>query len=209
LDIDLGNEGNSHATRTIYKAFLARWVRPAWGSLNIRGVRTTAVEHWLRQLIRADGSPMAPPTKAKIRNLMSTLFNHAIRYEMLEQGRNPLQRATLTAAYYGSVTDRQQIYEFVNSTASNESTSGFGRPARRAFLPFRHQANGKPRSERALIHLGFWRTNGGASWRERVITYGTSECPRHTTAIRGGFGVQKKRIHASSSSKVHALLTFS
>jgi integrase len=33
---------------------------------------------------------MAPPTKAKIRNLMSALFNHAIRYEWLEQGRNPI-----------------------------------------------------------------------------------------------------------------------
>jgi integrase len=33
---------------------------------------------------------MSPSTKAKIRNLMSTLFNHAIRYEWLEQGRNPI-----------------------------------------------------------------------------------------------------------------------
>jgi integrase len=90
LAIDLGDEGKSPATRIIYKAFLGRWVKPAWGSLNIRGVRTTAVEHWLRQLVRADGNPMAPSTKAKIRNLMSTLFNHAIRYEWLEQGRNPI-----------------------------------------------------------------------------------------------------------------------
>jgi hypothetical protein len=73
LAIDLGDEGKSPATRIIYKAFLGRWVRPAWGSLNIRGVRTTAVEHWLRQLVRADGNPMAPSTKGKIRNLMSTL----------------------------------------------------------------------------------------------------------------------------------------
>ena len=90
LAIDLGDEGKSPATRIIYKAFLGGWVRPAWGSLNIRSVRTTAVEHWLRQLVRADGNPMAPSTKAKIRNLMSTLFNHAIRYEWLEQGRNPI-----------------------------------------------------------------------------------------------------------------------
>src|SRR6266700_8181306 len=48
------------------------------------------MEHWLRQLMLADGSPLAPPTKAKIRNLMSVLFNHAIRYEWLEQGRNPI-----------------------------------------------------------------------------------------------------------------------
>lgn len=48
------------------------------------------MEHWLRQLMCIDGRPMAPPTKAKIRSLMSALFNHAIRYEWLEQGRNPI-----------------------------------------------------------------------------------------------------------------------
>jgi integrase len=56
----------------------------------IRAVRTTDVEHWLRQLKRANGRLLAPSTKAKIRNVMSVLFNHAIRYEWLEQGRNPI-----------------------------------------------------------------------------------------------------------------------
>ena len=46
---------------------------------------------WLRGLQRADGTPLANPTKAKIRNLFSLLFNHAIRYEWLEQGRNPIK----------------------------------------------------------------------------------------------------------------------
>jgi integrase len=41
-------------------------------------------------LQRADGRPLANSTKAKIRNLMSVLFNHAIRHEWLEQGRNPI-----------------------------------------------------------------------------------------------------------------------
>jgi integrase len=65
-------------------------VKPTWGDLNIRDVRTIAVERWLRQLLRKDGSPLAPSTKAKIRNLLSVLFNHAIRQEWLEQGRNPI-----------------------------------------------------------------------------------------------------------------------
>jgi integrase len=82
--------GKSHATKTIYRDFLTRWVRPIWGSLNIRDVRTIAVENWLRRLQRADGRPLANSTKAKIRNLMSVLFNHAIRHEWLEQGRNPI-----------------------------------------------------------------------------------------------------------------------
>jgi integrase len=65
-------------------------VRPIWGSLNIRDVRTIAVENWLRRLQRAEGRPLANSTKAKIRSLMSVLFNHAIRHEWLEQGRNPI-----------------------------------------------------------------------------------------------------------------------
>ena len=92
--IELTNDqfdgGKSHATKTIYRDFLTRWVKPIWGSLNIRDVRTIAVENWLRKLPRANGSPLAPSTKAKIRNLMSVLFNHAIRHEWLEQGRNPI-----------------------------------------------------------------------------------------------------------------------
>src|SRR5207244_6092661 len=35
-------------------------------------------------------SDLAPSTKAKIRNLMSVLFNHAIRQEWLEQARKPI-----------------------------------------------------------------------------------------------------------------------
>ena len=90
LSVDLSDGGKSHATKTVYKNFLARWVRPTWGSLNIRSVRTTAVECWLRQLVRIDGRALAPSTKAKIRNVMSVLFNHAIRYEWLDQGKNPI-----------------------------------------------------------------------------------------------------------------------
>lgn len=58
--------------------------------MNIRDVRTIVVENWLRQLRRKDGSPLANTTKTKIRSLMSLLFNHAIRYEWLEQGKNPI-----------------------------------------------------------------------------------------------------------------------
>jgi len=58
--------------------------------VSIRSVRTIAVEHWLRRLERADGTPLANTTKAKIRNLLSVLFNHAIRYEWLGQGGNPI-----------------------------------------------------------------------------------------------------------------------
>jgi integrase len=81
---------HSHATRIVYSEFLKRWIRPHWGGVGIRDVRTVAVERWLKQLRRVNGERLADATKAKIRNLMSVLFNHAIGYEWLEQGRNPI-----------------------------------------------------------------------------------------------------------------------
>ena len=82
--------GKSHATKTVYRDILTRWVKPKWGSLNIRDVRTIAVEQWLGRLLRVDGRTLANSTKAKIRNLMSVLYNHAIRHEWLEQGKNSI-----------------------------------------------------------------------------------------------------------------------
>ena len=89
-DLSADTGWHSHATRTIYLYFLDRWIRPDWGEIALHSVRTLAVEHWLRGLRRADGGPLADATKGKIRNIFSVLFNHAIRCEWLEQGRNPI-----------------------------------------------------------------------------------------------------------------------
>jgi hypothetical protein len=85
-----GVDWHSHATRIVYIEFLKRWIRPHWADRGIRDVRTVCVERWLMQLRRNNGERLADATKAKIRNLMSVLFNNAIRYEWVEQGRNPL-----------------------------------------------------------------------------------------------------------------------
>lgn len=47
-------EWRAQSTRIIHADFLRRWVRPFWGTTNIRDVRTVAVESWLRQLRRKD-----------------------------------------------------------------------------------------------------------------------------------------------------------
>jgi integrase len=92
MQTELAEEADwhSHATRIVYREFLKRWIRPRWADLDIRDVRTVVVERWLRQMHRVDGAPLANATRAKIRSLMSVLFNHAIRYEWLEQGKNPI-----------------------------------------------------------------------------------------------------------------------
>ncbi len=58
--------------------------------MSIRSVRTIVVERSLRGLQPVDGIPLANTTKTKIRILLSVLFNHAIRYEWLGQGGNPI-----------------------------------------------------------------------------------------------------------------------
>src|SRR5260370_15705626 len=92
IQTELSDEADwhSHATRIVYSEFLKRWVRPQWADMGIRDVRIVCVESWLKQLRRNNGERLADATKAKIRNLMSVLFNHAIRYEWLEQGRKPI-----------------------------------------------------------------------------------------------------------------------
>ena len=72
----------SYATKKTYQAYLNRWVRPHWRQYELAEVRTIQVESWLRRL------PLAKSSCAKIRNLMSVLFNHACRYELFD--RNPI-----------------------------------------------------------------------------------------------------------------------
>ena len=78
----------SASTRHLVPQIVNRWIRPRWGSVNIRDVRPKAVRYWLRNLSRQDGQPLADSTKAKIRNLMRRFLNHAIDCEWLEQGKN-------------------------------------------------------------------------------------------------------------------------
>ncbi|HUO14887.1 MAG TPA: site-specific integrase [Verrucomicrobiae bacterium] len=73
----------SFSTRTAYEIYLRNWIVPKWGEYSLSDVRTVAVEDWLRSITLANGS------KAKIRNLMSALFNHAMRYEWVD--RNPIR----------------------------------------------------------------------------------------------------------------------
>ncbi len=77
-----GNHRKAYSTKAGYKCYLDNWVLPRWGSYRLTDVKAVAVEEWLAGLTLTAG------TKAKLRNIMSALFNHAIRYEWL--GRNPI-----------------------------------------------------------------------------------------------------------------------
>ena len=77
------NAWRSYSTKTTYRTYLKRWIIPQWGALDLSRVRTIEVESWLRRL------PLAKSSCAKIRGLLSVLFNHACRYELFD--RNPIR----------------------------------------------------------------------------------------------------------------------
>lgn len=69
-------------TVEVYTGYLNTWILPKWSEQSLSDVRTVAVEAWLPTL------PLANGTRAKLRNLMHALFNHAMRWEFFD--RNPI-----------------------------------------------------------------------------------------------------------------------
>ena len=77
------NTWRSYSTKRGYAVYINRWIVTQWGRYELRNIRTIEVESWLRRL------PLAKSSCAKIRNVMSVLFNHACRYEFFD--RNPIR----------------------------------------------------------------------------------------------------------------------
>jgi integrase len=100
--VDKGEDGRAWSTRDRYEANLNSWIEPRWGKEELTAIKAPLVEEWLRKLrqkprkgkgpqslaAERELKPLAPATKAKIRNLMSVLFNHAIRWDFTD--RNPI-----------------------------------------------------------------------------------------------------------------------
>jgi len=100
-------QGRAWSTRNRYETYLKKWIEPRWGKQQLTAIKTPMVEEWLEQLrpmrkrsstanshlkkVQAEKS-LAPGTKAKIRNIMGVLFNHAMRWEFTD--RNPIKGLT-------------------------------------------------------------------------------------------------------------------
>ncbi len=78
-----GDSFRSFATVKTYRGYIRKWITPRWGSRYLDEVKAVDVEAWLRRL------PIARSSRAKIRSILSILFNHACRYELFD--RNPMR----------------------------------------------------------------------------------------------------------------------
>ena len=71
----------SYATQVTYEGYLKKWIVPRWGACRLTDVRAVEVEKWLKTLcFKKTGIALARGSKAKIRNIMSALYSHAIRW---------------------------------------------------------------------------------------------------------------------------------
>lgn len=66
-----------------YCGYIRQWIRPRWGSHTLDEITAVEVEAWLR------GLNLACASRAKVRNVLSVLYNHACRYEFFD--RNPMR----------------------------------------------------------------------------------------------------------------------
>jgi len=79
----------SYATQDTYEGYLRKWILPRWRSYRLPDVKAVQVEQWLKSL------PLAPGSKAKLRNIMSALYSHALRWEWAT--RNPIAHVRQSA----------------------------------------------------------------------------------------------------------------
>jgi integrase len=110
------NTWRSYSTKKTYQAYLTRRVLLHWRHYELAEVRTIQVESWLRSL------PLAKSSCAKIRNLMSVLFNHACRYELFDRNPIYLVRQSAKRRRAPTVLMPAEIKALVNSLGIRERT---------------------------------------------------------------------------------------
>jgi integrase len=78
----------AYATREGYKNIINTHVSARWGNAALSSIKPIEVENWIRGLKRRNGKPASPGTRSKVRNVMSAMFSHAMRYGWATQ--NPI-----------------------------------------------------------------------------------------------------------------------
>jgi integrase len=72
----------SKSARKANKSYIKNWIEPNWHGHLAGGMKTMQIQEWLDKIQRPDG------TKLKIKNVLSAIFSHGVRWELVE--RNPV-----------------------------------------------------------------------------------------------------------------------
>ena len=80
-ELSIENNDRKHRkTKKVYEGNLKNHILPRWGDYEIYEIASVEVEEWLDEL------KMAPASRAKLRNQMSTVFRHGIRWGWVGKG---------------------------------------------------------------------------------------------------------------------------
>ncbi len=90
----------SKSTRKANKSYVKNWIEPAWHGHVANGMRTMEIQEWLDGVERPDG------TKLKIKNVLSAIFSHGVRWEFVD--RNPVCGQGGTPGHRGASTGVRQ-----------------------------------------------------------------------------------------------------
>lgn len=86
IELDRSQPSNrkTDQTKQVYNSILRTHIEPRWQQYRPREITSVAVEKWLAAVDLADGS------KAKLKYIMSDVFQHGIRYGWLRNEENPM-----------------------------------------------------------------------------------------------------------------------
>jgi integrase len=111
------NQGRkAFSTRSAYECYLKGWILPRWGNHRLDQIKPVAVEEWLDSIKRARG------TRAKIRNLMSAIFHHAMRYEWVDNNPMKLVRQSAKREKVPDVLDLAELQLLLTKLSVRERT---------------------------------------------------------------------------------------
>lgn len=91
------HDKKAYSTKKRNESYLRKWIVPRWGEYRLGDIKTVAVEEWLGELVndygKNAGQSLADGSKAKIRNIMSALFRHGMRHDLLprDDEANPMK----------------------------------------------------------------------------------------------------------------------
>ena len=106
----------THSTKVTYQGYLNKWILPRWRNYTLSAVNAGEVELWLRSL------PLARATCAKIRNLMSVVFNHAIRHQVYSHNPIRLVRQSAKRRKIPVVLSANEVQQLLDALALRERT---------------------------------------------------------------------------------------
>lgn len=122
-DISQARVPKAHSTSVTYRRYLQKWIKPRWEAYLLQDIHSVAVEDWLYALKAANG------TKAKIRNIMSAVFRHAIRYGFLPRSEesNPIKYVRQSAAsdVIPTILLKDQVWKIIVNLREPARTMAF------------------------------------------------------------------------------------